>query len=486
MLDLKTVLIILVVNAGLQGIVWLFVWVSQRHLYELTVIAAAYIVFAIGLTLIILRGPTPPAWHIVLDNTAVNTGLILVADGLARFLNQRHFPAVNIGVIVFSVVFWSLALAFDPTNIAIRIHASTLVTVVSVAIMFRTLAYDRTQPRLLRWATIAFLLEHAAATIGRSIAAARAPHTLEMPLANTEGQALYFFEINVFATIFFLCLLLMVGIRLSSDLRQRHEELAREVRQRRKLQEQLSASLAAEKALRAEQHQLLRMVSHEFRTPLAIVDRAAEMIDVVLEKPPETVSKRLTSIREAVQRLLLLIDRFLDAERRQAADLVQPNRIAIADLFTRVQHHFESMDSGRRLNFTADPDLPFYWGDPEMLATVLIILIDNAIKYSPEESPIEIAARSADGALILTVTDFGIGIPAAEIGSVGRRFFRASNTKPATGTGLGLHSARQLLGYHGGVLNLSNGRDGGTVASMRLPLPGLIPSISGDREKEVA
>ncbi|HEX6956520.1 MAG TPA: ATP-binding protein [Ferrovibrio sp.] len=485
MLDLKTILIILVVNASLQGIVWLFVWVSQRHLYELTLIASAYIVFAIGLVLIIMRGPAPPAWHIVLDNTLVNTGLILAADGLARFLNQRRFPLVNIGVVAFSVAFWSLALALDPTNVAIRTHATALVTITAVAIMIRTLAFDRTQPRFLRWTTIAFLVEHAAATISRAWLTAQDQTSLEMPAADNTTQALYFFEINVFVTIYFLCLLLMVGLRLSSDLRQKNEALSNEVAERRKLQEQLSASLAAEKALRSEQHQLLRMVSHEFRTPLAIVDRAAEMIDVVLDKPPETVSKRLTSIREAVQRLLLLIDRFLDSERRQA-ELVQPKRIAIASLFARVQRHFASMDAGHQLTFAADRTLPFYWGDPEMLATVLIILIDNAIKYSPDASPIEIAARSDDGAITISVTDHGIGIPADELDSVGRRFFRASNTKPATGTGLGLHSARQLLGYHRGMLNVHNGPDGGTVASVRLPLPGLTPSRRSAEDREVA
>lgn len=485
MLDLKTTLIILVINASLQGVVWLFVWISQRHLFELKFVAAGYIAFAIGLVLVIFRGSAPPPWHIVLDNTIINLGLALVADGLARFLNQKRFPALAIGVVIFSIAFWSLALLLDPANVAIRIHATTFITVLVMLIMIWTLMQDRSQPRALRWITIIFLISHAMASIARSIAIGNQPALMEMPAANTNAQALYFFEINVFITAYFLCQLLMVGIRLSSDLRQKNEALSYEVNERRKLQEQLSASLQTEKALREEQHQLLRMVSHEFRTPLAIVDRAAEMIEVVLDKPPAMVDKRLSSIREAVQRLLLLIDRFLDSERRQA-DLVQPSRLAIADLFARVQRHFDSMEAGRRLTFTAGPNLPFYWGDAEMLATALTILIDNALKYSPDESPVEVVARADDDAITLSVSDSGIGIPADELSQIGRRFFRASNTKPATGTGLGLHSARQLVGYHHGVLSLRNGRKGGTVATMRLPLPGLAPAAQNEKDKAIA
>jgi signal transduction histidine kinase len=97
------------------------------------------------------------------------------------------------------------------------------------------------------------------------------------------------------------------------------------------------------------------------------------------------------------------------------------------------------------------------------------------VKYAPDDSPIEIWARAEPDAILLGVTDHGIGIPAADAGLIGRRFFRASNTKPATGTGLGLYNARQLLDYHNGTLTLQPGPDGGTIATVRLPQPGLAP-----------
>lgn len=469
MLDLPTTLIILVINASLQGAVWLFVWISQRHLFELKFVATGYIAFAIGLLLVVLRGSEPPPWHIVLDNTVINLGLALVADGLARFLNQKPLPALSIGIVLFSVAFWSLALALDPTDVAIRIHATTAITVICVAIMIWTLVWDRSQPRLLRWITIIFLSVHAAASVARSIAIGSHASLSEMPAANTNAQALYFFEINVFITAYFLCQLLMVGIRLSADLRLKNEALSHEVNERRKLQEQLATALVTEKRTREEQRQLLRMVTHEFRTPLAVVDRAAEMIAVVLPEPPDAVARRLDSIRKAVHRLVKLIDRFLDAERLEQ-EAMQPEEIDLLAFTSRIARHFDMMGSGHRLTFSITDDLPRYFGDEDMLATVVINLIENALKYSPEDAPVTVSIRTAGDEITIGVKDQGIGIPEAERRSVGRRFFRASNTQAATGTGLGLYNARKLLEYHQGELRLDAAPGGGTIALIRLPL----------------
>ncbi len=289
-------------------------------------------------------------------------------------------------------------------------------------------------------------------------------------------EFVHFFFFNIFVTAFFILLLIMVGNKLAADLRQRNAALQREVAQRRELQDQLTASLATEKALHEEQKQLLRMVTHEFRTPLAVVDRAAEMIGVVLERPPESVGRRLTGIRDAVRRLVQLIDRFLDVERRESG-ILQPERIDIAGLLGRVERHFAAQDAETRLRFRIAPSLPFYWGDPEMLGTALINLIDNALKYSPADAPVEIAACAEGNAILFTVTDRGIGIPPAELASIGRRYYRASNTMPATGTGLGLYNTRRLLEYHHGSLDLQGDPTGGVVATIRLPLPGMVPEV---------
>ena len=476
MLDLPTLLLLLTVTVILQGLVWLLVWLTQRHLYELKLIAAGYISFGVGLMLQALRDHLPLSAEltIILYNYASHIGAAMLAQGAARFLDQRGMPRMTAACIVAVIVYWPAAMILAPGDVATRIIVSNSIATILLWMLVRTIWIDRSQPLAIRIFTMAILASDIVALSVRTVVAYTHMDD-QAKLMTGAVQAWYFFYFNIFVTGLFLSLLLMVGVRLAADLRRKNDDLVREVAQRRALQDQLGASLETEKALREEQHQLLRMVTHEFRTPLAIIDRAAEMIDVVLEHKSEAVIRRLASIREAVQRLVQLTDRFLNAER-SSFDLLQPERIDIPALFDGVARHFEGMDAATRLHFRADRGLPYYWGDPDMLTTVLINLIDNAVKYAPDDSPIEIAAQAGRDSLLLSVTDHGIGIPAAEAGLIGRRFFRASNTKPATGTGLGLHNARQLLGYHHGTLALQPGPDGGTIAAVHLPLPGPIPA----------
>jgi len=478
MLNLNTTLLMVTVTISLQGLIWILVWLTQRHLFELRFIAAGFLSVAGGMLIQGARDimPLPPAVTIITLNYLIHCGAALVAHGLARFLNQRGNPPLIIGTVIFIVVFWPVALALAPENVAIRILASNGITTVLLFLMCWTLLQDRIQPRLLRWTMIGVLLSDVVALSLRSFIAINYMDD-QVALVHPGQQAWYFFYFNIFMTGLFLLLLLMVGVRLSYDLRQKNDDLSREVTQRRELQNQLSSSLDTAKALHEEQKQLLRMVTHEFRTPLAVVDRAAEMIDVVLDRPPETVSRRLDSIRDAVRRLVQLIDRFLDVERRDL-NVLQTERIDIASLLDRVRKHFAGLELDLRLRFTVQPNLSFYWGDPEMLCTVLINLIDNALKYTTDGSPVDIAARAEDNAIVITVTDRGIGIPEAEAALIGRRFFRASNTTPATGTGIGLYNTRRLLEYHNGILSLRAGRGSGTVATIRLPLPGVVPDVS--------
>lgn len=478
-LHLPTTLLILTVTLSLQAVVWCLVWITQRHLYELRLIATGYVIFALGMLLLALREVMPGTLFILAHNYVIHAGVIVLAHGLSRFLGQRSWMPLIWGAGAFVILFWPLALAFAPENIAIRIIASNTISSIMLLVMIRAIVIDRSQPTLLRWFTAVLLFTDLAALALRTVIVIENIEN-QTVLAQESMQSWYFFYFNVFITGFFLALMLMVGVRLASDLRHKNEALEREVAERRRLQDQLTATLQTEQAVRQEQKQLLRMVTHEFRTPLAIVDRAAEMIDVTMPDRPEAVTKRLGSIRDAVQRLVQLIDRFLDSERR-SSNVVQPERIDIQTLFHGVRRHFEGMDAASRLFFSAAGDLPFYRGDADMLSTVLINLIDNAMKYAPGDSPVEIAARAEDGAIAISVSDHGIGIPEAELASIGQRFFRASNTTAATGTGLGLYNARRLLDYHNATLALRPGREDGTVATIRLPLPGVaIPAEPSD------
>jgi signal transduction histidine kinase len=465
MLDLKTILVVALATASLQAVAWVFVWRAWRHLYELKFLAAGFGAIAVGLLLMIVRGAEPGALAIVLHNTVIKLGLVLLAEGLARFLGQPRHTWIGASLLVFQIVVWSAALAIDPDNIAIRIHSSTVFTVIMMSVMCLGLLRDKTQPPLLRWITIGLLAEYMAASVLQSAIEYRLPVDFDSEPVLATRNAWYLLQGTLFLIAFFTCLLFMVSSRLSADLRKKNDDLMREVEERRKLESRLSASLEAERALRDEQTDFMRVVSHEFRTPLAIIRNAVDMIGLVGDKSPEATRERLSGIGEALNRLFSLIDRFMADDRENG---FQPESLQLGPLIGDVRLHFEMTARGDRLHFTVDDEAVSFDADPDMLATVIINLIDNALKYSPDDQPIRIAAWEEDGSIVIQVDDRGIGIPGPELTKIGRRFFRASNAKASPGTGLGLYSARKLLAYHGGTLRLLPNDQGGTTAIVSL------------------
>ncbi|WP_341912813.1 HAMP domain-containing sensor histidine kinase [Ferrovibrio terrae] len=472
MLDINTSVLLLTANMLLQAVGWLLIWVTQRRIYQVNLLAAGFAMYAGTMVMLVARDTmaAPAALIIIVHNIAIVLANALVVQGVASFLGQRGYPVLLMGCVMVTAILWPIFMAVDPDNVGIRVLVHNTLNTISAIILVRIMMLDRSQPAVLRWSMMVLMASEIAALTVRSIVTVRIMDTPGITFDATV-QAWYFFFFNIFITAFFILLLIMVGHKLASDLRQRNVALQNEIAERRSLQEQLTSALEKENALHEEQKQLLRMVTHEFRTPLAIIDRAAEMIGMTQTATSDAVSTRIDSIRGAVQRLVKLTNRFLDSERDDGV-VMAAERIDIGSLLQRVARHFSGLDTAGRLHISRSGPLPFYHGDPEMLTTVLINLVDNALKYSAPDSPVEIDAALENGEIVLAVRDRGIGIPAGELASVGRRFFRASNTTPATGTGIGLYNARRLLEYHQGRLAINARPDGGTIAEVSLPLRG--------------
>ena len=473
MLDLSTSVLGVTVTLFLQTLTWLLVWLTQRHLHELKFIVAAFAVMSLGMLLLALRYylDLHDGLVVLALNYAIHIGLALFVIGVARFLGQPISLALVLGNIVFVILFWPAALILDPWNVALRVLISDLICTLLLTVLVRVFLDNRDQPRLLRWIAILVLVVDIAALSLRSVIAMQywdAPDAFGQAVM----QAWYFFFFNIFIVILHLLLLLLVGVRLTADLRQKNEALTQEVQERRRLQAQLSTSLEAEQTLLEEQRQLLRIVSHEFRTPLAVIDRATEMIGILMTPPPAPIARRLDSIHDATGRLQTLINRFLVSEQT-AERLVQAAWIDVPELFAAAARSFAGLDQAKRLRFEPPAKMAPYGGDTDMLTTVLTILIDNALKYASADTPVTIGADCDPAAIRLWVRDRGMSLPAAEMAMLGRRFFRGSNSQTASGSGLGLYIARRLLEYHQGQLTLRAMPEGGLEALVILPLPGL-------------
>ncbi|WP_108260127.1 sensor histidine kinase [Mangrovicoccus ximenensis] len=469
MLDLHTVLIVTMATSSLIALAWILVWRAWRDLFELTFLAAGFAAIALGILMMILRGAAPEPWVILVNNLLIRCGTVLIAEGLSRFLGQPSRIRIGLALLAAFGTGYAITLHVDPGNLSYRIHGATLFTLAVMSLMCLSLWRDRTQPLLLRGITIALLGIYMGSSVVQSLLELRLPAVPDPAPVLGDRNAWFLLQGSLFLIALFACLLVMVSFRLYEDLRRRNEVLSEEVSKRRRLEADLSRSLDAERGLREEQADFMRVLSHEFRTPLAIIRNGVDMLRLTGPGGARDGDDRIAGIGEALNRLSGLIDRFMTTDREAG---FRPEPAEVDALLAGVALHFEMTGRGARLQIDAAQTAMPLFADPDMLETVMINLIDNALKYSPGGGAVQVRARREAGWAVIEVRDRGIGVPPGDLPKLGRRFFRGSNTPQGTGTGLGIYAAQRFLAYHRGALEIASRVGEGTVATVRLPLAG--------------
>ncbi len=222
-----------------------------------------------------------------------------------------------------------------------------------------------------------------------------------------------------------------------------------------------------------KQREFVADASHELRTPLAAI---VSNIDVVLDDPAATVQDKqmyCQGIAEESRRMTQLVDGLLllaraDSDalalRREAVDAAELAQNAAA--FMRPAAQLKKLT----VNVCANGK-PTVYGDPDRLKQVLIQLLDNAIKYTPEGGRIEVIVDLAKDRAVLQVRDNGVGISKEHTGKIFERFYRvdASRESQVGGHGLGLSIARFIVEQHGGTIGVSSEEGSGSEFTVLLP-----------------
>jgi two-component system OmpR family sensor kinase len=235
----------------------------------------------------------------------------------------------------------------------------------------------------------------------------------------------------------------------------------------------LEERLAHEQHLTQLQRNFVSMASHEFRTPLTIIDgHAQRMIKTKDRLAAEEIAERAGKVRAAVLRMTSLMDNLLNSARLfdgGAGLYYHPAEIDLAALLHDVcQLHREiAPRSHIRENF-AGARLPVV-GDAKLLFQVFSNLLANAIKYSPGGGPITIAAATEAGEVVVTVEDRGIGIPEQDRDRLFARYSRGSNVSGIVGTGIGLYLAKMVIDLHQGRIAVESREGEGSRFTVRLP-----------------
>ena len=251
-------------------------------------------------------------------------------------------------------------------------------------------------------------------------------------------------------------------------------ELMRSQRMLARQAAMLEEQLAQEQRLALAQRNFVSMVSHEFRTPLTIIDgHARRMIKMKDSVMPAEIDERAGKIRAAVLRLTHLIDNLLNSGRLidGGAELYfHPAEMDLMALLREVcQLHREMVPGAQITERFADMPMPMV-GDAKLLFQVFSNLLSNAVKYSPGGGTIEMDAEVVADEAVVAIADRGIGIPAGDFERLFERYHRGSNVSGIVGTGVGLYLVKMAVDLHGGGVEVKSKEGDGTRFIIRLPI----------------
>lgn len=222
------------------------------------------------------------------------------------------------------------------------------------------------------------------------------------------------------------------------------------------------------------------MASHEFRTPLASIFALSETLSAYRDKMTDAqIDQRLEHIRGQVNRLKEIIEDVLQLTRLQARRMTFNPILLNLDSICReiIGEYGARSDVKQIVKYTCTEPLPDLPLDRKLIRQLITNLIGNAIKYSPVDSVISVDLRLVEDAVILTVSDMGIGIPEADLRHLFEPFHRASNVGTTSGTGLGLTITKEAVDLHDGTITVESQVGIGTTFVVTLPrtLEGLNP-----------
>jgi len=233
---------------------------------------------------------------------------------------------------------------------------------------------------------------------------------------------------------------------------------------------QLESSLQEEKNLREQYVRIGSMISHEFRTPLSIIQSQATLMRKEYAKGINEVIKRLDAISGASQRLKSMFDKWLysDSLHETLASMVLKPLYLQVWVVQQLQEQ-RQMLTNHTLVCLPDLLVPPVMADQNHLELVLANLIENASKYAPGQTTISLGLRQKQGFSGITVTDQGPGIPLNVQDKIFNAFFRASPEGQVRGVGLGLSIVQRIVQAHGGHIELTSTPGQGATFCVWLP-----------------
>jgi two-component system OmpR family sensor kinase len=240
--------------------------------------------------------------------------------------------------------------------------------------------------------------------------------------------------------------------------------------------EALQEKLAEEQRLMLLQRNFVSMASHEFRTPLAIIDGHAQRLISMRDRlTAAELAERARKVRNTVRRMTQLIDNLIGSARLidGRIDLnYHPTQVDLMDLVREVCHVQQELTPDAQIvepSEPADAGRLMVFGDASLLSQVFGNLLSNAVKYSPDGGMIRVTAAQDGAHIVVAIEDHGIGIPEMDRQRVFERYYRGSNTSGIVGSGVGLYLVSTIASLHKGSVVVDSREGEGSRFTLRLP-----------------
>jgi len=259
---------------------------------------------------------------------------------------------------------------------------------------------------------------------------------------------------------------------LEEQVEERTHSLKTSLHALQKTQDELNLSLNKEKELGQLKSRFVSIASHEFRTPLSMVQLSASLIDRYAENQDrESIGKHVVKIKDAVLNITAILNDFLSLEKLDSG-MVKPklSHFNLSEMAEEITGEMQITLKGKqKIIFKhRGPGLMIKL-DQNLLKNCIVILIDNAIKYSGDESEIQFYTRINENNFSIRICDNGIGIPDTDHKHLFEAFFRAHNTGNISGNGLGLSILSRYTGLMNGKVSFRSRVNRGTLFTLTFP-----------------
>ncbi|WP_135076404.1 PAS domain-containing sensor histidine kinase [Terasakiella sp. SH-1] len=276
--------------------------------------------------------------------------------------------------------------------------------------------------------------------------------------------------------------LIMASVRDVSKRKKQEQEL---LRHRNHLQdmvdeathslkeknEEIAENLLNEIQNQKAQREFISVISHEFRTPLTVIDGGAQNIKLFLERGnAEKAASRVEKIRSGVSRLNGMIDEILLSSKLESGTFeMVPSYVDFAQIVNDKCEAMRDAYRDHKIICDASSVHQSIWAHNDSIEKIVENLLSNALKYSPQADRIEVSLKEEGQFAVLKIQDFGVGIPKDDLDNLFKRYFRAKTARGIKGTGIGLNLVKTLVDWHKGHVDVESVEGEGTCFTISLP-----------------